>query len=254
MEEVGRLAALSRFEYEVSLSRSWSRLISTAARQLDGANLPFQGSHATGVLLFEKQSRMQESFVELVQDSGTFLPESVDAFRATAPAVVDLAGLEIQVAGARRRKLRVSSRTTRVPPAVILHIAGFVPASVAAEGWLYGTQSALSEIEQSGLIAVRETMFGRSVVDELRGAVSESLGGLAQLLGLVERSEEIGATIDLPVVQSAVFRAELFLRWKRSPREPASLWVYAPKKVPDAAIQHISAFIDSAASAGLPVN
>lgn len=219
--------------------------------ELDGLNLRFHDSLAAGVLLFERRSRIGESFIELIQDSGSFLPDSASSVMKAAPASPQL---QFQIVGSRRRRLRVSSDAVTVPTAVVSQVVNLVPSGVTAEGWLYGKHAVLSRLEKSALVHVTQTMFGRSVVDELRGAASESVSGLADLLGLIEASQELGASIDLPVIGPAELPAALMFRWKKPPGEVPLLAVAAPAKVPKAIVQLLATLAASAASPGSQAN
>lgn len=247
--EVARLTSDSRFEYEVSLPASTP--LAELPEELDGLNLRFHDALAAGVLLFERRSRIGESFIELIQDSGSFLPDSTSSLMGAAPAS---AQLQCQIVGSRRRRLRVSSDAANVPPAVVSQVVKLVPSGVTAEGWLYGRHAVLSRLEKGALVHVTQTMFGRSVVDELRGAASESVSGLSDLLELIEVSQELGASIDLPVVGPAELPAALMFRWKKPPGEVPLLAVAAPAKVPKATVQLLTTLAASAASPESQVN
>lgn len=137
---------------------------------------------------------------------------------------------------------------------MVSQVVKLVPSGVTAEGWLYGRHAVLSRLEKGALVHVTQTMFGRSVVDELRGAASESVSGLSDLLELIEVSQELGASIDLPVVGPAELPAALMFRWKKPPGEVPLLAVAAPAKVPKATVQLLTTLAASAASPESQVN
>lgn len=243
ISEVARLVGASRFEYEVSLPATTS--LTRLSEKLDALNLRFRNDLTSGVLLFERRSRASESFVELTQDTGSFLPASVSSLMEGAPWS---AQLQAQIVGSRRRKLRVSSSAIQIPVAALLRVVNLVPTGVVAEGWLYGSHMVLSQMEASALVQVTTAMFGRSVVDELRGAASESVSGLSQLLELIEDSRNVGASIDLPVLDHVGLHANLVLRWKKPPGEVPSLAVSASKLAPEATTYLLATLATFAAS------